>query len=74
MKMPKFHGPHFGGGAKGDVDVEIPDAHIDGGGKIDLDAGVDVETPDVRRMSIVPMLMYLQKLSYQMLIFPAMLN
>merc|ERR1712034_272139 len=47
MKMPKFHGPHFGGGVKGDVDAEMPDAHIDGGGKIDLDAGVDVETPDV---------------------------
>merc|ERR1712227_753892 len=58
-KMPKFHGPHFGGGAKGDIDVEMPDASIDGGakvgldggihggGKIDLDAGIDVNTPDL---------------------------
>merc|ERR1712000_288442 len=47
VKMPKFHGPSFGGGAKGDVDIETPDAHIDGGAKLDVDAGVEVEKPVV---------------------------
>merc|ERR1712226_311754 len=43
-KFPKFHGPHFGG-KKGDINVEVPDAHIDGGGKIEGDADIDVDIP-----------------------------
>merc|ERR1712226_1259369 len=44
MKMPSLHGPKFGGKAKGDVDVEMPDAHLGGDGKIDM----DIEGPDIK--------------------------
>merc|ERR1719427_676860 len=43
MKMPKFHGPSFGGGVKADAD--LPDANIDAGGNVDLDAAIDVKAP-----------------------------
>merc|ERR1712019_79238 len=49
MKMPKFHGPNFGGGAKGDVNLDGPDANLDIDGKAKLDA--DIPDADVKRKS-----------------------
>merc|ERR1712013_936031 len=52
LKMPKFHGPSFGGGIKANAD--LPDADIDAGAKVDLDGGVDVKTPDASAEVDVP--------------------
>merc|ERR1712019_113271 len=49
MKMPKFHGPNFGGGAKGDVNLDGPDANLDIDGKAKLDA--DIPDADVKLKS-----------------------
>merc|ERR1712048_1279006 len=52
IKMPKLHGPSFGGGAKDDVNLDGPDTNLDIDGKAKLDADIPnadatLSTPDV---------------------------
>ena len=42
--MPKFRGPSFGGGVKGNVDIDSPEPNLD----IDRKGEIDVDAPKIK--------------------------
>jgi len=54
FKLPKFHGPNFGGSRKGDIHVETPEENINGTTNVAISGEIDPNTPDFKAQLDAP--------------------